>query len=261
MSGSPPSFDAFFQQQRRMSSGSSSFGNPSNAYAHTPFQGDIPLTSEPSTLHRRGSNASLRSNDGRGRTLSTASSSDPLRAHGFGGVGSGSSRQDSFPYDQSTLISTAPKGQGRIQNPHPLGQSHIHDPMANAYGQQSQPQQYVANGFDNRQQWMGADQDNLPQWATMPAQPSPFSSHSTPGSGGLDVPGTASGSETYVYDQASPYSNSATTPGQSSNWESEFLSQNAGDLGGQGGWGGEMQGGGTGLTKEEQESLNVLEEM
>jgi hypothetical protein len=259
MSGSsPPSFDSFFKQQkeRRSSTGNSS-SNPyglqgSFQTSHLQQLGDLPLTDEPSTLVRRGSNTSVHS-------LRHGHARD---AH-VHGLGSGSSRQDSFPFgESSTLISTAPNG--RIHAPPVNGNPHPE--AANMYA--PPPQHFPSDGQFGYQPQMG-EQDNLAQWATTQnnphTQPSPFSANSTPASGGLKMPGTAA-SEAYMYDHASPYSNPALSPRPTGTWENEFLAQDTGSIGNdavnqqEGAWGGDAQGN-AGLTHEEQESLSVLEQM
>ncbi|KAK8864388.1 hypothetical protein IAR55_001636 [Kwoniella newhampshirensis] len=259
---SPPSFDAIFSSQeppRRSSSNSSSFA----AYIYQPnypsdISNNVQLVDEPQSLQKELSNTSGQNQSG-GRyrpSNSTGSTDNPAR--GFNWQRRQESlRKESLPFNpesDSTLIATAPKPRGHngFTSP-PIGEIMFGQQQAHA-GPSHHQQQYMqqqVNESQQQQHYLQQQQQQPPQWGTddgmisrqqaqyigMPDQQhqpqpqySPYpSSHATPSSDfSYMPPGTASSvNDGTLYDQLSPYSNSALTSGQQTpgSWGQDFLGQ------------------------------------
>lgn len=297
MTGSPPTFDDLFDQQQRggpsrqMSSGSDGFGsgaagassaggleqhNGQNAFgtlaggyvagggpSNRISGADVPLTDEPPSLHRRGSNGSIRS---------LRHGKDPSGAAGNGGYGgsdgrphrtdsaSSAMRQDSIPIPfASTLLSTDPKAQGqdRLQlqqqqqqhRPHPLSQGFnggnggngmSYDPQgyASGSGSASTPYHEMQSSFRQQQADWGnpVPTDMLaheagPSYITGGGDSLSGSAQATPASAAFtfDGPSTATtSSEPYrAFNSESPFAPETNMAGvaQAIRWETDFLSQ------------------------------------
>ncbi|WWC70257.1 uncharacterized protein I206_104207 [Kwoniella pini CBS 10737] len=293
---SPPSFDAIFssQQPPRRSSTSSSF----NAYA---FQTQPPysqldqhqqqqhITSgtnggyveEPQSLNNKSSNASMNGVDQRGTGSSSSSISDVM-SRTFNVTRSrrqSSLRKESLPFNpeaDSTLIATAPK-QGI--NPPTQGYTSpsIGDIMFGGAGQRTQ-QTHNNQQFQHQQQWpnvsgggiLQQQQQQPPlQHSYLPQQQqhSPFASPiPTSSSAGLDymTPGSANSlNDQSVYDQYSPYTNTALIPNNqnaSNAWSQDFVGQVEASQGYAGNYMGELNSQGDGINEmmdlNEQDALN-----
>lgn len=272
-----PSFDEFFHAQqadRRSSSANStgSFHQHLNAVNAQPNNNNNPFITdhvyeEPGQLHRRGSNASMRSM--RERTESSASVTGRMQGIHVGGspvpghpnhqragsqtgrlMAEHAQRQDSFPFDpenSSTLIATAPKG-GPKQSPpaHANGQyQSIGDIMFSRRDNQPSPlpqQQYAPP----------QPQQQYEQWAQYPPQGLP--GQYDPGSAGLEIPHSG-GSDSFMYQQNSPFSVSDMGNTPQSGWEQEFINSNGAANPDPTQWNGEN------MLMSDQEQFNELERM
>lgn len=288
---SPPSFDHFFSDQqqnqqydrqlsRDRQSSSNSTANYPYTQIQTPFSNpyaqhlsdDAPLTDEPPSLSRHGSNASL-AEYGRGRAESLA---DRIRGVNMNDISGGATKQDSLPFDpvsSSTLIATAPRSSHRV-SPGPQGDTNgapIGETMFAPHAQYDYNSKGNGQRFDH-QQWSYGGDNSFQQYSSTSqmGDTSPFPTYEGQSAGiGFQGSGrTSSGNDSFLYDSTTASSNQQNH----GSWSHDFLGESNNMVDYSGGQGGGMQetgwSGGNGmegmenlLSTEDEEQLNELARM
>ena len=245
---SPPSFDTFFNDQRRRQHSGNSISDHFHGEIPPSFpsmyssqsSSDRPFTDEPPSLSRHGSNVSL-PNYGKGRAGSLAGSH-------MNDVGGGPIKQESIDFDpesSSTLIATA----ARLPNGMPLDQTGagygppFHDAMfapspQHAYNpyeptQQRGSQPWTVDRNDSFQHYPGTSPYYADHSSSYPGfeYPSSGMGQGAPGRTGYGADGTGQDGfreEWLAFDRSSPYPSSAFTHNRPNDgsWSHDFLGEN-----------------------------------